>query len=250
MSANDTPRSGAPIPDAPPPDPTRFRGYALREIDVALGADSVRLVAPASADALLDDASVHERFDVDEYLPYWADLWPTAVLLARRLRREPFASPTADGALLEIGCGLGLCSIAAARAGWRPLATDYDDDAIAFAAENARRNDVTIDITRVDWRTTRLDRRYDRIVGSDLLYERRNHAPIAEFLSRHLAPSGEAWIGDSFREIADPAVDVLRDAGFRLDVDEEPGAKLDGTPTKIRILRCRLADGAPSEPAS
>ena len=215
---------------------SRFRGYETRSISVDVEGDSYELIAPASSDALLESADVLARFDKDEYLPYWADLWPTALLLARRMRRDPVeGSP----ALLEIGCGLGLVSIAAARAGWRPLTTDYDEDAIAFAAENARRNDVAFDTGLVDWRTTRLQRTFTRIVGSDLLYETRNHEPIADFLLAHLDADGEAWIGDSFREIADPAIHAFEARGLTMSIEEEPGAKLDGTPTKIRILRCR-----------
>lgn len=217
-----------------------FHGYETRTIAVDVASSRYDLVAPACTETLLDSDDVISRFETDEYLPYWADLWPTALLLARRVRGEPVAGDD-DATLLEIGCGLGLVAIAAAHAGWSALATDYDADAIAFAAENARRNDARITTALVDWRATRLDRRFRRIVASDVLYEKRNHEPIAGFLLHHLDDDGEAWIGDSFRPTADPAIDTLRARGFTVDIDEEHGHRLDGEAAAIRILRCRRA---------
>ena len=214
----------------------RFRGHATRTIRLELGDEPMELLAPASSDALLDAPETLARFERDEYMPYWADLWPTALILARRVRRE---TPSGRGELLELGCGLGLCGIAAARAGWRTTMTDYDEDAVAFAAHNARAAGASVETGIVDWRSTKLGRRFDRILGSDLLYERRNHGPIARFLTLHLAPDGEAWIGDSFRTVADAAAEVFADEGLSLDVEEEPGTSLEGKPTRIRILRCR-----------
>ena len=215
---------------------THFRGFATRTLDVTVAGDAYRLLAPASSDELLDSPDVQSRFEEDEYMPYWADLWPTARLLAQRIAR----SEPGDGRrLLEIGCGLGLCGIVAARRGYAVVASDYDEDAVAFAAENARRHDVNLETSVVDWRTTRLEPPFDLVLGSDLLYERRNHEPVAAFVAAHLAPGGEAWIGDSFRPIADDAGAAFEKVGLVLTVDEEDGESMEGEPKRIRVLRLR-----------
>ena len=41
-----------------------------------------RLTLPAVPDAFLEDPEVHAAFDRDEYMPYWAFLWPAALKMS------------------------------------------------------------------------------------------------------------------------------------------------------------------------
>ena len=67
---------------------------------------------------------------------YWAQLWPSALALSRRLLERP--ELVAGRAVVEIGSGLGLASLAAAHAGAASvLATDREPRALAFAAQSA-----------------------------------------------------------------------------------------------------------------
>src|SRR5205085_141938 len=53
--------------------------------------------------------------------------------------------------LLDVGCGSGVLSIAAARLGFEPvLGTDLDDAAVEATLENARRNGVSVEARRSD----------------------------------------------------------------------------------------------------
>ena len=53
--------------------------------------------------------------------------------------------------MLELGCGLGLPSLAAALAGGRVLATDWSPQAIELLRDNAERNDAELELAIVDW---------------------------------------------------------------------------------------------------
>ncbi len=79
----------------------------LVEEVVPLGARELVVARPRDSEALLDD----HAFEHEEFLPYWAELWPSGVALARAL-----AGRSLRGArTVELGCGLGLPSIAAAE---------------------------------------------------------------------------------------------------------------------------------------
>src|ERR687891_1653246 len=107
------------------------------EETVTVAERELRIVRPRDAEALLDE----EAFEHEEFLPYWAELWPSALALARAI-----AGRSLRGArTLELGCGLGLPSIAAALAGGRVLATDWSPDAVAMTAENAARNGAELE---------------------------------------------------------------------------------------------------------
>src|SRR3954465_9682236 len=81
----------------------------LVEETVVVGDDPISLLRPRDSDELLEE----EAFEQEEFLPYWAELWPSSVALARAVgARALRGAPT-----LELGCGLGLASIAPARAG-------------------------------------------------------------------------------------------------------------------------------------
>ena len=64
--------------------------------------------------------------------------------------------------VLELGCGLGLPSIAAALAGGRVLATDWSSDAVRATAANAELNEVTVETAQVSLGRARGDRRARR----------------------------------------------------------------------------------------
>ena len=65
------------------------------------------LLRPESPEALIDE----EAFAHDEFLPYWAELWPAATALAEAL-------PDVGGCgVVELGCGLGVPSLVAAARG-------------------------------------------------------------------------------------------------------------------------------------
>ncbi len=94
-------------------------------------------------DVLLDTGSMTVRltFAEDERLPYWAELWPSAIGLAHYLDRDVSLR---GKHVLELGCGLGLLGVIAARDGARVLCTDYEPDALALHATTRCKTVVAI----------------------------------------------------------------------------------------------------------
>lgn len=204
-----------------------FRGFTTRTERVTVGGRTYDLLVPADGDALLDDARVAARFEQDEYMPYWATLWPAAILLADTVAKwKPATSKSTTATVLELGCGVGLVGLVAARLGYRVTLSDHDEDALAFALENADRNNLPAPSTcRLDWRETHDGPRVDYILAADVLYETRNLKPVAEFVQRHLKADGSALLCDPNRATADPFAHVAQSCGLAVDVTpvERPG---------------------------
>jgi predicted nicotinamide N-methyase len=139
------------------------------------------LLRPESPEALIDE----EAFAQDEFLPYWAELWPAATALAEAL-------PDVRGLrVVELGCGLGVTSLVAAAKGAEVTATDWARDAVELLRDNAARNGLLLRAEERDWREP-WDECFDLALAADVLYERRNVQPLLDRL-RELAP--EALVG-------------------------------------------------------
>jgi predicted nicotinamide N-methyase len=160
--------------------------------------DQTFLIArPEYSDRLLEQPAVLTAFEADEYMPYWADLWPAARMLAKVIFHETWAPGTQA---LEVGCGLGLPGIVALSRGLRVTFSDYDACALRFAADNARLNgfdDVTL--MQLDWRHPPASLRMPVILASDLIYEIRNVAPLVAFVKQVLMPGGVCLLTDQDR---------------------------------------------------
>ena len=139
---------------------------------LTFGAVELDLLRPESAEALLDE----EAFAHDEFLPYWAELWPAAHALAAAL-------PDVAGLrVVELGCGLGLPSLVAAAREARVTATDWAAEAIDLLRRNAARNGLELTAECRDWREP-WDERFELALAADVLYERRNAEPLVQRLS-------------------------------------------------------------------
>ena len=186
-------------------------GYATTETLLEVPGHRVRLTQVADAEALLADIQP-TTFATDERLPYWAELWPSAVALAHYLTKH---LNLAGRRVLELGCGLGLVSVVAALQGARVLCTDYEEVALAFARLNARGNACRgMRFRLVDWCQPALRRRYDCILASDVIYEARSFAPLALLLQRYLARGGMAVFAEPGRARSRPFFTLLRQRGF------------------------------------
>lgn len=187
------------VPDLPEPGP------GVREEIVSLpGGRDLRMLRPVEVevDALLDD---EQAFEDDEFIAYWADLWPSARALAAALASRALRGRR----VLELGCGLGLPSVVAALAGGRVLATDWADDALGYATANAARNGAAVETLRCSWAAPAgmVSRGpFDLVLAADVLYERHDVEPLLAALEVLVAPLGEAWIADPGRE---PAAEFL-----------------------------------------
>jgi predicted nicotinamide N-methyase len=166
--------------------PGRNAGRPLRralsdlvEEQVELAGRELTLLRPPSADELIDE----EAFADDEFLPYWAELWPSGAALARAVE----ALDLRGVRVLELGAGLGLPSLAAALGGAEVLATDWADDAVELLRTNAQHNRVALRVECVRWDAPEpllREAPWPLVLGADLLYERRNVEQLLELLPR------------------------------------------------------------------
>jgi predicted nicotinamide N-methyase len=188
--------------------------YDTTDVTLTIQNRSVHMTKITDLDVLLEEVDP-VRFTEDERLPYWAELWPSAVALARYTVQ---CLDVSGRQVLELGCGLGLVGVVAALQGARVLCTDYEPEALAFARHNARCNASRgIHFRLVDWRQPALRRRYDYILASDVIYEVRNFGPLVALLQRFLARGGAAIFAEPGRPNAIPFFALLRQRGFRYE---------------------------------
>jgi ETFB lysine methyltransferase len=242
-------KTGAEIPSTPGSDDAAAALTRALESEfttatepVSFGTWHVDLLRPRNSDDLISEAD----FVRDERLPYWADLWPAARILAAALSEGQTPARGPRPRLLELGCGLGLATIAALRAGYDVVATDYYADALRFTRVNAWRTVGRLPRTRlVDWRAFPSDMgRFDRVIASDVLYEH-SYAPlIATAIDRTLAETGTAVIADPGRIAAPAFLEGLPAHGLVLSATEVRPYDEGAVHQRISLYTVRRADAA------
>lgn len=207
-------------------------------VSLQFGGHSVRLVRPADPDRLLDDPGVLQWNRQDDYMPYWAYLWPGAYLLAEAAARRDWPQAEGGGPLnaLEIGCGLGMAGLVAVARGLRVQFSDYDRTPLEFVARSAAENgfDETRYSTRLlDWRSLP-DERFPVILGADVTYEARLVPLVANVLEEMLAPGGIGLIASPYRVADERFPDAVRALGLACSAESataraEDGRAINGT---------------------
>ncbi|AEA28515.1 class I SAM-dependent methyltransferase [Pseudonocardia dioxanivorans] len=141
--------------------------------------------------------------------PYWAQPWPSGIELASVVARRDVGGAR----VLELGCGLALPSLAAAQGGARVLATDHAPGALAFAAHNAERNGIRLEVARCDWSdpwSAVAGAPWDLVLAADVLYDHGSLVALADLLPQLVRGTGEVWIADQDRPPAREFLDACR----------------------------------------
>jgi len=210
--------------------------YRLRRICEAAGALQVPLDRIASIDEAVDDlialgdAGLGPA-EVLRLTPYFGTLWPSARGLARWMAEHP--AWLTGQTVLELGCGLALPALVAAKLGARVIAVDCHPDVPAFLTRNAELSAVQIEYMQVDWSApaelaalhAKIGR-VDLVVGSDLLYEASQAVSLPVALAE-LCPAGtRVLLADPGRPHLQQAVNALEARGFtgHLEIRAVPGS--------------------------
>jgi predicted nicotinamide N-methyase len=201
-----------------------------------------RIRRPADSDKLFDHPWVRSAFLADEYIPYWATLWPASRMLAKAVVRENWEAYPQPVEVLEVGCGLGLSGVACLARGLRVTFSDVDETALGYATANARLNGFSdFRAMPLDFRCPPRDRKYGVVIGSDLMYEERLVNPLVSLLEAVLAPGGTCLITDPDRTASRVFKWKLQEAGYDVTPEfiragEPGGERTKGTLYHIRSL--------------
>jgi predicted nicotinamide N-methyase len=201
-----------------------LRGVQPDQLPPALLDISVRRVGDAYYVCPADWEQLrHEEGGAGRPVPYWARPWPSGQALAAHLRDRPPA-----GRVLELGCGLALPSVVAARTA-DVLATDGHTDAVAFAAHVLAINEVEGEVAHVDWTEhgeALVERGpWDLVLAADVLYTRENVNAASRLFHRLVASTGALLLADPNRQGAQGFLASAR-AMFELVSDRGPDVSL------------------------
>jgi predicted nicotinamide N-methyase len=224
--------------------PWEALGPIVRDTVIVEGR-SFYLSRPDESDRLLNHPAIRSAFAADEYLPYWADLWPASRMLAKTILREPWPKTEPPLHALEIGCGLGLPGIVALSVGLRVTFSDYDKTALKFAAQNAQQNGFTdFQLLQLDWRDPPADLKVPVILAADLIYELRSVPPLVALIKRLLTPDGVCLLTDADRVPSHSLRETLPTEGLTFTAQQMKAGEPGGRRIKGTLYRIRHAAGS------
>jgi ETFB lysine methyltransferase len=189
---------------------------ATEMLTVEVGQTPWRVFRPGNLEELWREMG-EEDFGPDERIPYWVELWPSSVLLARWLNDH--AEDISGLPCLDVGCGLGLSACVAAAAQARVVGLDYALEALYHATYNAAHNNVPPPgWVQMDWRFPALKKHcFQRIWAADIFYEQRFAEPLVHLFAHALAPEGRIWLAEPERSVSSAAWELLHALGWSME---------------------------------
>lgn len=181
--------------------------YETITTPVAIDGHRLKLFTPASIDSFINPDNMMDNF------PLWAKIWEASGVLASYLTR---LVPDPSKTMLEIGCGLGMVGIAAAKAGHHITMSELNPDALNFARANALANGCPqVAIHSLDWNAPSFEQRFDYIVGSETVYKSEDIDGLDNLFQGCLNPGGMIILAEGVRRTG---VEFWERMRYRYDV--------------------------------
>lgn len=206
-----------------------FRQQYQTELrESVIGKRCFRFLVPQSLEQFLNPADIFNQF------PLWTKIWEASLVLAHHLAATP---PVAGQRWLELGAGIGVVGIVAAAFQHDITITEYDTHALNYIRANAHLNQCPQGrILQLDWLQPALTRRFDRIVGSELIYNERDFPALGTLFKSLLKPDGEILLAGEVRRTNRVFLDLVQ-ADFHIEIARK---KLRSDQRSIAVLLIRM----------
>ncbi|MEM7369288.1 MAG: 50S ribosomal protein L11 methyltransferase [Bacteroidota bacterium] len=200
------------------------RRFQLQDESIDIQGHRLSIASVKDVDQVLDSylsQDEQEEAIQDEQIPYWAEVWPSAIALGTYLLSKEYLTP--ESQVLEIGCGLGVPGIVAGKIAKKVVLTDYLSDPLLFAKYNWNRNHlVEADCRLMDWRAPSSSLASDIVLASDVAYEPRAFDPLLASIPVLLKPHGRLILSEPRRPIAQPFRSMLGQLDYQIHTAEIP----------------------------
>ncbi len=184
-----------------------LRRFPLRRHVIHGAGGPLSIVAPSSSEDLLRRGDLAERCERKAQPPYWADIWPASVGLARFIMRGP---SLVQQRVVDLGCGIGVAGAAAARRGATVIFADREPDALHFARFNARKNGAREhQELRFDWDREYLPAGIDLLLLADVAYHPPSHPGLLRQVQAIIRSGGRVISADPFRKSTNDFINKL-----------------------------------------
>jgi predicted nicotinamide N-methyase len=130
--------------------------------------------------------------------PYWAEHWPSADTAIKNIL-DLLKNSSKNGAVLELGSGIGIIASILAKNGYNTIASDYSEDACNLIVKNSELNRCRLKTVCFDWNSSTVKKQFETIIGIDILYDENQYKIITNFLTNNLSANGIAIIFDPNR---------------------------------------------------
>lgn len=188
--------------------------HKIKEVTVA--GFSYKMAVASNLDELYNTLLAKDKNDedvTDERIPYWAELWPSAIALGEYStnNKEIFKGKS----VLEIGCGLGLTGMVASRFAKNVLFTDYMQPPLDFVKHNCMLNDLNnVSQQILDWRKPDKALAADILIAADVAYERRMFSHLVRAFKHLVKKGGLIIVSEPDRHYARIFFNSLEEKGF------------------------------------
>ena len=199
---------------------------------ITIGENGIELFLP-------DEEAVKQAYHQRKIsLPYWSKLWPSAIALSEFIVQHPHYIQKKK--LVEMGAGLGLPSIVAARHAANVLCTDYVADAVGLAQQSAAHNGLTnFETAVIDWHQLPGKIEADVLLLSDVNYEPASFSLLLKMINGFLQKGTTIILSTPQRLMAKDFVQPLLDVSI---VVENRAIESEGKTVLITILVLQAAN--------
>lgn len=174
-----------------------LRRFELRSLRIPIGREVLPLVVPDAA-AWRRQGEWIDGLRRGGEPPYWSRVWRSSVALARLVQRWPGLEGVD---VCDLGCGLGLPGIVAARAGARVAFVDRQAEALAFARWNAvSLGGTSVSCVQGDWNDLALSYGFAVMLLADVSYRAAHQPALHRLVDSCLEEHGAVLHADPHRE--------------------------------------------------
>jgi predicted nicotinamide N-methyase len=176
--------------------------------------EPIDLYALADPESAIDAGALLREREIPDP-PYWALPWTGARAIAAIV-----AGRTIPGffRILDLGCGLGLAGLPAARRGFPVTFGDYLDEPLEFVRATLERSGIRRStVRRIDFTKDEPSEKFDLILAADIVYDPAHYAPLARYLDDAVAPRGAVLLTESLRADARVFLEGMSARGFTDD---------------------------------
>ncbi len=211
--------------------------FEIATEDILLKGEPYRITRLTDFDELFERMITEnaDGTDNDDSIPYWMEIGPASIALAEFIMENK--EMVEKKKVLELGCGLGIPGIVAARCGAKITFSDLHPDALYFARINAVANKVTTAKYKTeDWRKTSPVHEYEVLLASDVSYERTAFPFLIKAFKNMLIPKGLVILSEPGRQYARSFFNLLANNGFRCICHQKREIVRNGSPTNVNLL--------------